>query len=185
MMDRSVEATIKCLGPGEAGGGRLLLRLGHCRRRQRHAARRVHPAGTVGRNAQAALQEAVRLDPRQHRLEGLSPLLRLGLPPAAAFHRGGHRHPQPGADLGRQHGPGPAEARVRRPPGLLGRRLRYPDASSAAPRRRKSASTSRSGLPPSAPAAVTSSTRSTTSRPTSRRKTSSPCSTRPTSSAAY
>ena len=31
---------------GEPGGGRLLLRLGHCVRRQRHATRGIHPAGT-------------------------------------------------------------------------------------------------------------------------------------------
>ena len=59
---------------GARGGGRLLLRLGHRRRRQRHAARRVHPAGAVGRDDQAALQEAVRLDSRQHALEDLPAL---------------------------------------------------------------------------------------------------------------
>ena len=74
MMDRSVEATIKCLKLVQRGGGRLLLRLGHRGRRQRHAARRVHPAGAVGRNDQAALQEALRLDPRQHAVEDLPAL---------------------------------------------------------------------------------------------------------------
>ena len=74
MMDRSVEATIQCLELVHAGGGRLLLRLGHRRRRQRHAARRVHPPGTVGRDDQAALQEALRLDPRPHAVEDVPAL---------------------------------------------------------------------------------------------------------------
>ena len=110
----------------EPGGRRLLLRLGHCGRRQRHAARRVHPAGTMGRNAQAALQETVRLDSCQHAVEGFPALLRVDSQPAAAFHRGRHRHPESRANVGRQHGSGPAKGGVRRPPGLLGRRMRHP-----------------------------------------------------------
>ena len=66
MMDRSVEAAHQLPQTGPPGGGRLLLRLGHRLRRQRHAARRVHQPGPVGRDDQAALQEALRLDPRQH-----------------------------------------------------------------------------------------------------------------------
>ena len=47
-------------GAGATGGGRPLLRLGHRRRRQRHAARRVHPSRPVGGDDQAALHEIVR-----------------------------------------------------------------------------------------------------------------------------
>ena len=68
MMDRSVEATIRCLALVHRRWATLLC-LGHCRRRQRHAAGGVHQARPLGGDDQAALQKALRLDPRAYVLE--------------------------------------------------------------------------------------------------------------------
>ncbi len=102
-----------------------MLRLGGCLRRLGHAARRVHPSRAVGRDDQAALHAPVRVGPRAHPVADLPPQLRLRLPPDPALHRRGHRHPESRADLGGQHGPRAAEAGVRRPSLLLGRRVRH------------------------------------------------------------
>ena len=141
MMDRSVEATIQCLKLVHEAVGDYVFAWGIAADDSGTQRGRVRPAGTVGRDAEAALQEAVRLDSCPHTLEGLPPLLRLDLPPDPAFHRGRHRHPQSRADIGRQHGPGAAEAAVRRPAGVLGRRLRHAARARQRARRRRFAST--------------------------------------------
>ena len=165
MMDRSVEATIKCLELVNQAVGDYCFAWGIA----------ADDSGTQRGEFIRPELWAEMIKPHYKKLcdwihahtswKIFLHSLRIGLQPAAAFHRGRHRHPQPRADLGRQHGPGAAEEGVRRPPGLLGRRLRHAAASSARPRRRRSGSTSRSAWRSSAPAAATSSTRSTTSRP--------------------
>ena len=76
------------------------------------------------RQAVPAADVAVHQGPQ--RPARLPALLRRDLSAHPRPDRGGRRHPQPGADLRRRHGPRPAQAGVRPRPGLLGRRLRHP-----------------------------------------------------------
>ena len=107
MMDRSVEATIKCLGLVHQAVGDYCFAWGIA----------ADDSGTQRGEFIRPELWAEMIKPHYKKLcdwihantalEGLPALLRLGLPPDPAFHRGGHRHPQPGADLGGQHGPRP------------------------------------------------------------------------------
>ena len=106
MMDRSVEATIKCLGLVNQAVGDCCFAWGIASDDSGTQRRRVHSPGTMGRNDQAALQEALRLDSRQHAVEDLPALVRLGAESDSSLHRGRHRHPESRANVGRQHGSG-------------------------------------------------------------------------------
>ena len=125
MMDRSVEAAIKCLGLVKQAVGDYCFAWGIA----------ADDSGTQRGEFIRPELWAEMLKPHYKKLcdwihantnwKVFLTFLRLSLPPLAAFRRGGHRHPQSRADLGRQHGPGAAEVRIRRPAGLLGRRLRH------------------------------------------------------------
>ena len=175
MMDRSVEASIKCLEQLHDAVGDRCFAWGIAADDSGTQRGEFIRPGAVGRDDQAALRQAVRLDSPQHEVEDVPALLRLDLPPDSAHDRGGRRHPESHPDLRGQHAARAAEGGVRRQDRLLGRRVRHPAASCPRQRRRRSASTSGSGWPSSSPAADTSSTRFTTSSPTSPPRTSSPC----------
>ncbi len=94
---------------GRAGGGGV-----RHRHRLRHAARPIHLAQGLSRSFHAVPPGRERLDPREHDLEDLHPLVRLGVRAHAGLHRGRVRHPEPGADVGGAHGPAGAQSAFRR-----------------------------------------------------------------------
>ena len=104
MMDRSVEATIKCLTLVKQAVGDYCFGWGIA----------ADDSGTQRREFirpqlwEEMIQphyKTVRLDPCQHVVESVSAQLRVGLQPRAALHRGRDRYSQPGANLGGKHGP--------------------------------------------------------------------------------
>ena len=95
-----------------------------------------------------------------------------------AFHRSRHRHSESRPDLRGEHGPRPAEKGVWRQDRVLGRRVRHAKRAGWSHARGRSGNTSGAARDFCAPAAATCSTRSTTSSATCPRKTCSPCSMR-------